>query len=454
MSPGSRSSPWLAATCLAFVLAACGGGGGGGGDTGGGGGGGGGGGSRLYIGYYAEDPVNNPEDPTVGAVMFRVPDGNGAFAGQMPFSYVGCSAGVDTGTISGTRNAAALTGSWSGVMDGSVSVGGSLSATHDATEDSFTGSFTNTAGKVQVSVGPCNYHVAASGSFKVWGDAAQQPASFTITATSTTTPTFLWSSLGAGTLYTVRVFGYACLLADPGSTACFLGESVPTTGLSAAYPAVFPGATALTLGTEYLVVVTGQDATTGAFTGFTSTRFTPGTVGGGTDPDPDPDPGPGPGSGEGTLTITGASLGETFDPHGSPNGRADIAEIGPTCNVNTGLCTSGLAITWSEVDVLAARSRSVGIMLTSTTSVAPGHPPGTNVTHIFGVYSQTQPVADQANYVEQCGEPAIILPHCPAVALLGVNWDLATRTVTFTDVVLPGQAPTTGTVTLNGTLTY
>ena len=271
----------LACGLLAAGLLACGGGGSGGdaGDNPGDGDGGGGGtppASRVYIGYYAEDAANNPEDPTVGVLMFRVPQADGPFAGQMPFSYVGCSAGVDTGRIEGTRSGAALSGNWSGVMDGSVPVGGSLSATLDAAQDRYSGSFTNAAGKVAVANGPCRYFIAATGSFEVWGEAARVPASFTVTAGTTTTPTFNWSALPAGTFYTLRLFDDACLQDDPGDPQCFVGESMPLTALSARYPGDFLGGrTALTAGRAHLAVLTAQNPVTGAFAGFTSTRFTP-----------------------------------------------------------------------------------------------------------------------------------------------------------------------------------
>lgn len=270
----------LAGGLLTAGLLACGGGGGDDGGAAAGPGDDGGGAaapaSRVYVGYYAEDPANNPEDPTVGVLMFRVPQADGPFGGQMPFSYVGCSVGVDTGRIEGTRSGASLAGSWSGVMDGSVPVGGSLTATLDPAQDRYSGSFTNAAGKVAVRNGPCNYFIAAGGSFEVWGEAARMPAGFTVTAGATTTPGFSWSALPAGTVYTVRLFDDACLQDDPGDPQCFVGESLPLTVLSARYPGDFMGAGApLTAGRAHLAVLTAQNPGSGAFAGFTSTRFTP-----------------------------------------------------------------------------------------------------------------------------------------------------------------------------------
>ncbi len=448
------SAARLAALC-ALVLTGC--GGGGGGDAGPGPSdapaAGGPREARLYVGYYAEDPADNPEDPTIGVVMFRVPGDDGPFAGQMPFSYVGCRAGTDTGTIAGTRSGRRIEGRWTGIMDERVTVGGSLEATYDAAADAFVGRFTNAQGKVPVIDGPCRYAIAAGGSLQVWGDAARQPAGVSLAASGGVTPTFTWTGLPAGSLATVRVFDWACVQADPGNAACFVGESVPTTAGATGFPATFPSASALRPGAEYLVIVTGQAPATGAFAGYGSLRFTAsptatdgagGSGGGGGAAAP----------GLGRLVIAGASMGDGFEPGASPDGTVSTNSTGPTCNAGTGLCTSALQITWTEQDVLGGRNRAVSVFLFSTSSVAPGPAPGEAVTQVTAVYSQLLPAAQRATYVEQCGEPAAILPRCPAVPLLGVRWTPGARTVVFDDVALPGQSPTTGQVRLQGTLRY
>lgn len=229
--------------------------------------------SKLYIGYYAEDPTNNPEDPTVGAVLFNAPSGDAAFSGQMPFSYVGCAPGVaqNVGTISGNRSGNALTGNWSGTVDGTAA-GGAFEGTYTAASDSFAGNFANAAGKVKVQIGPCQYYIAALGTWKVFGSLQNDPANFTTTVSASATPTFSWPSLGANIKYGVRVFDYACLQTNPANSACFFGEAF-TTLTSINYPSLFPSAKALVAGTSYLLIVTAQNITTGAYTGFSASTF-------------------------------------------------------------------------------------------------------------------------------------------------------------------------------------
>lgn len=428
-----------------LMLSACGGGGGDGGD-----GGGGGAETQLYIGYYQEDPANNPEDPTLGAVMFNVPAGDGAFSGQMPFSYAGCSTGVDLGVISGTRSAAALNGTWSGSLD-ATAVGGGFAGAYDAAADSFSGSFTNSAGKVAVTVGACSYFVAAVGSFKVWGSATSEPAGFTLTATDTTTPTLSWTPLGAGVLYTVRVFDHACLLADARDSACFLGESA-TTGVSAAFPAAFPGAVALTLGRDTLAVVTGQTLASGAFAGFTSRRFTPSTAAGGGGGG-----GGGAGAGaSGTLTVAGgaaaASAGSFVADPIALSAGSSVIDTGPTCSGSgTSLrCTSLRVIGWGEFSGSGgAMTEALGLSLISSSSSAPGDAPGVGVNGLVLTYDPDASV-NHDDYALTClpGLP------CGSLADAGISVDTLARRVTFTNVVVPAGGGRSGSTTLNGTLAY
>jgi hypothetical protein len=44
----------------------------------------------LFVGYYHEDPVTNPEDPFPGALYLNLPSANGTYAGTMFFTYFGC----------------------------------------------------------------------------------------------------------------------------------------------------------------------------------------------------------------------------------------------------------------------------------------------------------------------------------------------------------------------------
>jgi hypothetical protein len=230
----------------------------------------------LYIGYYQEDRINNPEGPTVGVILFSVPSAGGAFSGQMPFSYAGCSDGIDTGAISGTRSDDALSGSWQGTMDGQR-VGGAFSAGYTATGDRFDGSFTNAQGKIAISVGACHYFVAAQGRFTAYGATTSDPAAFQLSVTDSTTPTFSWPALPAVGGYQLRLFDRACLETTPAAQGCFLGE-LGTNQTAVEYtPAAGVGAQPLEIGKTYLAVVTAQRAD-GGFVGFASLEFVPSTT--------------------------------------------------------------------------------------------------------------------------------------------------------------------------------
>lgn len=171
-----RNLSIIAVFATGAFLSACGGGGGGGeGGTGGGGSGGGGGsvglsncnqsGYDIYLGYYAEDPSTNPEDPTGGYLVACIPDSNGVFRSQFLFSYLGCTGGVDIGTVDGNRTGNSISGNWSGTVD-NRSIGGGFSGNWDGTK--FSGTWNNSGGKVYIEIGSCHYYVAPNGTWALY----------------------------------------------------------------------------------------------------------------------------------------------------------------------------------------------------------------------------------------------------------------------------------------------
>jgi len=229
-------------------------------------------GSKIYFGYYAEDPTNNPEDPTNGSFIVGLPSSDGLFSGQMPFSYLGCTSSRSVGQVSGSRSGNGVGGNWAGTVDGTAA-GGTFTGSYDTAADTISGAYTNSGGKVYISSGTCHYYVAALGTWKAFGSFTSQPKTFVALATTGATPVISWPSLGSGVVYSIRVFDEACLSGNPSIAACFLGEAL-TPGLSAQYPVNFPGGTALVLGKSYLVLVTGE-TTSGLFSGFSSFRLQP-----------------------------------------------------------------------------------------------------------------------------------------------------------------------------------
>lgn len=229
-------------------------------------------GSKLYFGYYLEDPATNPEDPTIGSLLLSFPGADASFSGLMPFSYVGCSGQADIGTVGGERVGATVTGNWTGKVD-TTAVGGTYTGGYDAVNDTYSGSFVNAGGKVRFGGSTCFGFVAPKGTWKVFGDTTNSPASFVLRASTGRTPQLSWPSMGAA-LYYIRVFDETCLKANPANPACFKGETV-TSGVTLAYPSQFPGAAALVTGGKYLALIAAKDAASSALLGFSSLRLQP-----------------------------------------------------------------------------------------------------------------------------------------------------------------------------------
>jgi hypothetical protein len=403
--------------------------------------------TSVYIGYYVEDAVNNPEDPTVGAMFAQLPNGDASFAGQMPFSYVGCSTGTDIGTISGTRSGLALNGSWTGTLDG-VAVGGTYSGSYDAANDRYSGTYANSAGKQPIASGPCNYFVAAQGTWRLFGGPASEPAGFALSATDSTSPTLSWSGAGSGLAYTIRVFDYDCLSADITNTACFRGEA-STTLTSIGYPSGFAGATPLTVGVNYLLVVTAQNQPSGTYAAFASRLFTPATTasagggsGGGT-----------VGTTCGTLTVSGtgsAAFSGSIVTGADGNGISVFpASVPPTCSGSAQFpsCTSSMLLSWIEFDSNYLQQEGITVSFNSTTNAAPGNPAGTGINGMtLGVVRPDS----GASFALICasGFP------CADLASAGVTLDQVARTVTFSNTTLDSTTVTASSITLDGTLSY
>jgi hypothetical protein len=118
----------------------------------------------LYLGYYAEDPTTNPEDPTLGAFTLNLPTGNASFSGSMYFTYVGCQTS-NVGVVSGTKADLSLSGTWAGAVDGSPQ-SGPYSGTFNNTTQSYAGTYGNAGGKQYRDLRPCiEYHMAPNGTW-------------------------------------------------------------------------------------------------------------------------------------------------------------------------------------------------------------------------------------------------------------------------------------------------
>jgi len=131
----------------------------------------------LFVGYYHEDPVTNPEDPSPGALYLNLPSADSTFAGTMFFTYIGCQK-LSAGGISGSKDKQSLSGHWSGPVDNTLQ-SGSFGGTYDSAAQRYTGTYTVDAGKQFVDLRPCiQYYIAPNGTWEVVPIGVSVPSSF------------------------------------------------------------------------------------------------------------------------------------------------------------------------------------------------------------------------------------------------------------------------------------
>jgi hypothetical protein len=205
----------------------------------------------LYVGYYAESPTNNPEDPTLGVLHLALPANDAAFSGAMFFTYVGCQTS-NLGAISGTRSGNSLVGNWSGTIDGSAQ-SGSYGGAYSATTGLFSGTYTVTGGKQFRDLSPCiQYFIAANGTWELLAAGTSVPASFGLGVASTTVQ---WTNPAATALTLVAVLDEAQALAGDAAASRF--QTLSDASLQSLNLANVPG---LTAGTRYVVAVATANA--------------------------------------------------------------------------------------------------------------------------------------------------------------------------------------------------
>jgi hypothetical protein len=220
--------------------------------------------SSLYVGYYQEDPANNPEDPVPGAFSLNLPAGNASFSGSMFFTYVGCQTS-NVGTVSGTKNDAALAGTWSGTVDG-LAQSGAYSGSYQAATQSYAGTYSNSGGKQLRDLQPCiTYTIAANGTWEMFPIEAAVPDGFTVIVSGRG---IRWSPTTGATRTLVYVLDPAVAQTSANPVLWQAVVSGPTNSVNV------PDAIALQSGKEYVAVV-GIGEASGQRSAFGSKRFTP-----------------------------------------------------------------------------------------------------------------------------------------------------------------------------------
>lgn len=206
----------------------------------------------LYVGYYAEDSANNPEDPTIGVLHLALPAGDAAFGGSMYFTYVGCQTS-NVGTITGTRSGNSLTGNWSGTVDG-LAQSGAYNGTYSAGSGAFSGTYTVAGGKQYRDLRPCiQYYIAANGSWELLPVSASVPTNFAVTENS---HQLQWTNPATTAMTLVAVIDEAQALAGQASATRYQHLDIPPVQTFNVDTVV-----GLNVGTRYVVVVAAATAT-------------------------------------------------------------------------------------------------------------------------------------------------------------------------------------------------
>jgi len=137
----------------------------------------------LYVGYYQEDPLTNPEDPTPGAFVLNLPEKDAAFDGAMFFTFVGCQSS-NVGTVKGNKAGYALSGTWSGNIDNSAQ-SGPYQGSYDPATGYYKGMYSNSAGKQFKDIPGCiQYYIGPNGSWEMFAVEQNQPASFKVSVSA------------------------------------------------------------------------------------------------------------------------------------------------------------------------------------------------------------------------------------------------------------------------------
>jgi hypothetical protein len=139
----------------------------------------------LYVGYYQEDPLTNPEDPTPGSIYLSLPAGDSAFSGSMFFTYVGCQS-ENLGTIAGTKAGPSLKGQWGGSVDGTAQKG-PFEGAWSAAVGGYAGTYDVAGGKQHIAIPDCiEYFIAPRGTWELLPVGAHVPEPFGISVSGNT----------------------------------------------------------------------------------------------------------------------------------------------------------------------------------------------------------------------------------------------------------------------------
>ncbi len=206
----------------------------------------------LYVGYYQEDPIANPEDPTPGAFVLSLPENDASFSGAMFFTFVGCQRS-NVGNVKGAKSGYDLSGTWSGTVDASMQ-SGPYKGTYDPGTGSYKGVYTVSGGKQFKKIEGCiKYYIGPHGTWEMFPVEQNQPASFKVAVSPSKVS---WDALPEAAMTLVYVIDPTVAKAGAGNPVLYQtivmgkGTSLNLAGVGAR----------VTKGTEYVIATLVNDS--------------------------------------------------------------------------------------------------------------------------------------------------------------------------------------------------
>jgi hypothetical protein len=216
----------------------------------------------LYVGYFQEDPVANPEDPETGAFVLTLPEKDGTLSGSMNFTYMDCQS-FNVSDVTGKKSGLTVGGTWAGFIDNSVQ-SGSYSGTYRVSNANYSGGYGNFNGKQFKNVAGCLPHyLAANGTCTTFAVEKNQPASFALTVQGASVS---WQASTGSTTALVYLIDSVMALSGNGNSVV-----LQTLRYNDGTSYSFAGA-GLSKGREYIVVVALSNGSS-VLTAFGSKRF-------------------------------------------------------------------------------------------------------------------------------------------------------------------------------------
>jgi hypothetical protein len=133
----------------------------------------------LYVGYYQEDPLTNPEDPVPGTLYLTISGSKRSQFGAMSFAYVGCQSN-SIATLTGNSVSGHIMGKWHGDIDGTAQ-SGDYHGVYEPKNHQLSGTYTNSKGKQFLDLRPCiEYTIAPNGTWELFPVVRNPDMHFTV----------------------------------------------------------------------------------------------------------------------------------------------------------------------------------------------------------------------------------------------------------------------------------